>query len=276
MKYKISDLAKLLNISTNTVRRYEEKGYIRAVRDENSGYRYYNEDGIFGIINAKLLRKYGFTHEELHEMQQYDIYQTIEAYEKRMQTMDEQIAYMTYVRHRIKDDYLLMQKAATLQSVYEKDCVEQVYVLYKEGKKLLQEPARLLKVQEFLYNSPEVQHIYIIPKTELDQGNFTLCSGWSIKDMHMEKYKMTENEYTKRYVQRPSVMGICKIPATLEALSEYPETELKNLMIGEHLRYMQEHHMEIAGDIMGVVITRAVENGRDMLYLLMSVPIVSI
>ena len=55
MRYKISDLAKLLDVSTNTVRRYEDMGYISAVRDENSGYRYYDDDGIFGVLNACLL-----------------------------------------------------------------------------------------------------------------------------------------------------------------------------------------------------------------------------
>ena len=30
MRYKISDLAKLLDVSTNTVRRYEDMGYISA------------------------------------------------------------------------------------------------------------------------------------------------------------------------------------------------------------------------------------------------------
>lgn len=276
MRYKIGELAKLLNISTNTVRRYEDKGYIQSVRDENSGYRYYNDDGIFGINNAKLLRKYGFTHEELHEMQKYDINQTLEAYERRMQKMEEEIEYLTYVRHRMKDDYLLMQKAATYYEVYEKECVEQIYVLYKEGGKLLQEPERLCKVQEFLYKSPEVQHIYIVPKEDLENGRFTLCCGWSIKDMHMEKYHMTENKYTKRYQRSPSVMGVSKIPATLEELSGYPEGKLKNLLIGKHLQYMEQHKLQIAGDILGIVITRAVENGNEMLYLLMSIPVVQI
>lgn len=273
MKYKISDLARLLDVSTNTVRRYEEKGYIQADRDESSGYRYYDDDSIFGIINAKLLRKYGFKHEELNEMKQYDIYQDIAAYEKRMQDMDEQIAYMTYLRHRIKDDCLLMKKAAELQTLYEKDCVEQIYVLYKEGEKLLLEPERLQKIHEFLYDSPEVQHIYMIPKEELDNGNFILCSGWAVKAVHMEKYNMTENEYTRRYLKKPSVMGIVKLPASLEKLWEYSGEELKNLLLGKHLQYLQEHHMEIAGDIMGVVITKAVENGRDIIYLLMSIPV---
>ena len=136
MKYKIGELAKLLNISTNTVRRYENQGYIHAVRNEDSGYRYYDEDGVFDITNIRLLRKYGFPHEKLLEMQSYTIQEEIAAYQERMQQMDKEIAYMTYVRHRIKDDVLLMQKAAQMIDVYEKDCVEQIYVLYKEGGKL--------------------------------------------------------------------------------------------------------------------------------------------
>ena len=116
MKYKIGELAKLLNISTNTVRRYENQGYIHAVRNEDSGYRYYDEDGVFDITNIRLLRKYGFPHEKLLEMQSYTIQEEIAAYQERMQQMDKEIAYMTYVRHRIKDDVLLMQKAAQMIS----------------------------------------------------------------------------------------------------------------------------------------------------------------
>ena len=76
-------------------------------------------------------------------MQSYTIQEEIAAYQERMQQMDKEIAYMTYVRHRIKDDVQLMQQAAQMIDVYEKDCVEKIYVLYKEGGKLLQEAGRL-------------------------------------------------------------------------------------------------------------------------------------
>ena len=58
MRYKISELAKLLGVSTNTVRRYEDMGYISAVRDEKSGYRYNNDDDIITVKNAKMHVKY--------------------------------------------------------------------------------------------------------------------------------------------------------------------------------------------------------------------------
>lgn len=273
MKYKISELAKLLDISTNTVRRYEDKGYISAVRGESSGYRYYDDDGIFGIVNAKLLRKYGFTHEKLQEMKGISLQETMDAYAERMSDIDSQIAYLTYLQHRMKDDCLLMYKAMESTQVYEKDSVQQVYVLYKEGEKLLHEKERLDKIHEFLYNSPEVQHIYIIPKAELDKGRFTLCCGWAVKQMHMDKYGMTENMYTRRYESVHSVMGFVKIPATLSALAACSEEEQEKLIIGKHLEYMKRNKMVIAGDIMCVIITRAVENGTDMLYMLVSVPV---
>jgi DNA-binding transcriptional MerR regulator len=129
MRYKISDLAQLLNVSTNTVRRYEQMGYIHAQRDESNGYRYYSEEDIFRFINARLMRKYGFTHDDLAQMKCFDITKTMEAYEKRMEKMDEEIAYMTYVRHRIKDDALLMKKYISINSVYEKWNVPMFYVL---------------------------------------------------------------------------------------------------------------------------------------------------
>ena len=120
MKYKIGELAKLLGVSTNTVRRYEDMGYISAVRDENSGYRYYNDDDIFSVMNAKMHVKYGFSHEQISQMQSFSLEETIDAYKKRMDELDKQIAYMTYLRHRLKDDYLLMNKAATYSDIYEK------------------------------------------------------------------------------------------------------------------------------------------------------------
>ena len=137
MRYKISDLAKLLGVSTNTVRRYEDMGYISAVRDENSGYRYYDDDGVFGVLNAKMHIKYGFTHEQISKMQNYTLGETIEACQERMQQMDRQIAYMTYLRHRLKDDCVLMNKAAANTDIYEKQSLPMYYVLYKNGGKLL-------------------------------------------------------------------------------------------------------------------------------------------
>ena len=266
MRYKISDLAKLLGVSTNTVRRYEDMGYISAVRDENSGYRYYDDDGVFGVLNAKMHIKYGFTHEQISKMQNYTLDETIEACQEHMQQMDRQIAYMTYLRHRLKDDCVLMNKAATNTDIYEKQSLPMYYVLYKNGGKLLQEPERLEQLSEFLYNSPEIQHIYIIPESEMKAGRFTVSCGYSIKEEHLEKYHLHINQYAQKYIPKPSVMGISKVPARLSSIYDYSQDEIKEIMIGRHLAYMKEHNLVLDGDITGMVITSGsvdINNSND-------------
>lgn len=74
----------------------------------------------------------------------------IDTFEDKMEQIDNKIAYMTYVRHRMKDDYLLMKKAYEGCPVYEKMCVDQTFILYKEGDNLLNEPKRLNTLQAFL------------------------------------------------------------------------------------------------------------------------------
>ncbi len=273
MRYKISDLAKILDISTNTVRRYEDKGYIHSVRDESSGYRYYGDDGIFGIINAKLMRKHGFTHEELEEMMHYDIEQMMDCYENKLKEMDEKIAYMTNVRHRIKDDLVLMRKVKSNSDISIKNNVPFVFVLYKKGDKILTENKRLKKVQEFLYKSPEVQRVYIIRKENLDAGKFSMDMGWAVKEMLIEPYGVEENEYTEKYVSRQSLMGMVTLPIAQEDIDVMSEEEVKERLLGKHLRYMKEHNMEIKGDIIAVVITSAIEAGKEIQHLLLSIPI---
>lgn len=181
MKYRVSDLAKLLDVSTNTVRRYEEMGYINANRDVNSGYRYFDDNDIFEIVNARMLLKYEFNHEEIVDVLNCDLKQMIDTFEDKMEQIDNKIAYMTYVRHRMKDDYLLMKKAYEGCPVYEKMCVDQTFILYKEGDNLLNEPKRLNTLQAFLYDSPEFQRIYIIRKNDYEAGKSVLNPGWTVK-----------------------------------------------------------------------------------------------
>lgn len=272
MKYKISELAKLLDVSTNTVRRYEDMGYIHSVRDDNSGYRYYNDDAVFGILNARLMRKYEFTHEELDDMLQYNLTESIEAFERKMKEIDARIEYMQDVRHRMKDDLLLMRKAEAGCDLYEKLSVGWIYILFKHKDKIVNDAGRLKKIQQFLYECAETQRIYIMRKDTIDKGGFKLIPGIALKQMDMERCNMTENEYTHMYPSKHSVMGMVKIPS-LEKCYSMNEDELRELVIGRHLDYIQEHNMQIADDIIAIVISCVAEGGEEFTHLLVSVPV---
>lgn len=273
MSYKISELAKVLGVSTNTIRRYEEKGYFESVRDKNSGYRYYGDDSVFNVINAKLLRKYGFSHEEIDEINEYNLDENIDCFEKKLKEIDEKLDYYTHVRHRMKDDLLLMKKIQQNDNIYKMDCVEMIYVLYSDGEKLLTDAARIRKIKEFLYGSPEVQRIYILSKQDFENNRFVLKKGWAIKDYLMEKYHMTENECTVRYKKHESVMGMVKFPMKSSELNIMSYEEKKHMFLGKSLKYIKENNLVIAGDIIAVVITKVRENDKEFVYFLVSIPV---
>jgi DNA-binding transcriptional MerR regulator len=267
MKLKISELANLLNVSTNTIRRYEKMGYITSIRSENSNYRYFSEEDLSTIIHVRLLRKYGFTHPEIGQMKTSDIPGLLPVYEKLLKQFDEQISYLTNLRHRLKDDLVLMKKANGYEpSCYIRDCVPFSYVLYQSGDKVFTEPKRVKTIQDYIHLSPEVQRIYLIRKEDAENGHMLLNAGWAIKTALLDRYSIYENEFTERYEKRKSLISVAKVPVNGEKNPN--ETLLK-----EPFRYMQEHNLKLDGDIIGVVIANVMEENQEVQYILIGVPI---
>lgn len=60
MKYRIHEIAKMLNISSQLLRYYEQNGLIAPSRDEN-GYRYYTPEDINRLIGILRYKNMGFS-----------------------------------------------------------------------------------------------------------------------------------------------------------------------------------------------------------------------
>jgi DNA-binding transcriptional MerR regulator len=275
MEYKISELAYLLNVSTNTIRRYEKMGYIASKRSK-SNYRYYNKDDITKFMTVILLRKYGFTHTEIANMENSEMPDLIAAYESKLEEMDEQINQLTNLRHRLKDDLVLLKKVNEVEErFYVRDCIDFSYVLYQSGDKLLKESKRILTVQNYLYSSPEVQLIYIIRKKDIENDKIILNMGWAVKMDHLNKYNIKENEYTERYEKQKSLFSFAKLPINTKKPIKYTNEQLKDVLLNEPFKYMQEQNLKIAGDIMGVVVTNKTKDNQEIQDVLLCIPIVN-
>lgn len=270
MKYKISELSNLLNVSTNTIRRYEKMGYITSKRSESSNYRYYTEEDLSTFISVRLLRKYGFTHPEISDMKKKKMTDLISIYEERLNRFDEQIRYLTNLRHRLKDDLVLMRKTNEFsQQFYKRESVAFSYVLYQSGEKILTEPKRILTIQDYIYKSPEVQRIYLIRREDVENGSMMVHAGWAVKLAHLERYKIMENEYSERYERRDSLITMVKLPVHEEAIA-------KDEMMREPLKYMQAHNLRMDGDMIGIIIANSMEDQQEFQHILVSVPIVNL
>ena len=65
---EIKEVEKLLSVSRSNIRFYEKVGLLNPARKENN-YRNYNEEDIDALKKILVLRKLGFSVEEISEMQ---------------------------------------------------------------------------------------------------------------------------------------------------------------------------------------------------------------
>jgi len=274
MKYKISDLARLMNVSTNTIRRYENMGYFSSDRDPSNSYRMYDEESVFQALNARLLRKYGFSHEELAAMNTFSMEENITAYQEKMKELEDTISNLKNIHHRIKDDIKLMQKATnSVAQPYFKDCVDLYYSLYSEGSKLAKDAKHQEILNNFIYDYPEVQRIYLMKKKDIDNKSYTLCSGWAVKGYLAEKVNLTTNEFVHYYPTTKSIMCMEKI--STDELNEGDGCLIFHKLSQNIMQIMKDTNSTLNGDIIGVAVSKCFEDGKEMLYILISAPVSS-
>lgn len=272
MNYKISDLAKLMDVSTNTVRRYESFGYFKSKRNEQNSYRIYDEESIFNAINARLLRSYGFSHDELATMKNFSMEDNIQAYEHKMKELEKLISNLQNTHHRLKDDIILMHKSIdALDKPYFKTNVDMFYSFYAEGDVLVSDPNHQKVLNTFVYEYPEIQRIYLMKKKDIDSKKYTLNAGWSVKGYIAKKFNVTENEYVKYYPSMESIMCIEKIE--VKTFKENNCQKIYSELSPNIKEFMKKNNCILAGDVLAVSVSKAYEGNKEMLYLLLSVPI---
>ncbi len=273
MNYKVSDLSKILDISSNTVRRYEGMGYLSPDRMDANGYRVYGAGDVTKMIIINNYRKLGFSHAEIAKIFKGSYHEKIELYEERLAAMDKELELLSGLRHMLKDDLALMKKIEAVQDgFYQRDCVPMNYVLYSENGELLKEDERLDTIQEYFYNATELRYIYIFKKGEIEQGIFNCNEGIAVKDVHMERFGLKLNEYTGVYEKKPSIMKIVKLPLNFSESGQEEKDRLFHEIFNDVLQYIKENGYVMDGDVIGIKISMSLEEETEAQYVLISIP----
>lgn len=87
-KYKIGDVAKLLDVSTDTIRYYEKYGLISPKKDKDSNYRYFDVWDINFLLDSKRYKSCGFSLNDIKCILKTD---DIEALNKRCENKEAEI-----------------------------------------------------------------------------------------------------------------------------------------------------------------------------------------
>lgn len=253
MRYKVSELAKILGVTTNTIRRYENNGYIMPVRDE-SDYRWYNESDISRIAFIRLYRKCGFSHQHIEGMLGSSSETVRSIYIDRLDEIDRQIQALKYLRHWLKDNIQLINTLADIgEGFMIMNCPPLKYVLYSDDGKLLTEKERLNTINSFMYAVHEVQLINIFKPRQTDSKFFVPQRGWAIKVMDIERLGLKsiiteDNPFIETYPTQKCLYGTIRYTAEELDSAELLHTARKKF--AKRLRkYMQKNRFSVDGDI---------------------------
>ncbi len=257
MKYKINKLAKILGVTTNTIRRYEKMGYIVPERDE-SDYRWYNESDVPKIANIRLLRKTGFTHQDIEMFLGNSRSEIKSISRKRLDEIDEEMRRLKYLRHWLKDNIQLLDTFDEMGDGFvTRENRTTLYVIYSDGEDLLCEEERLEPLHGFLYRVEEVQLITIYKQEDVENGVIRPHYALAIKETDIERLEIPkeiiDSPYVEVYPCKTCVYGTISIPAG--DIDNYDAQREAIMEFKERLTpYLEENDFVLDGDVAAYVV----------------------
>lgn len=182
-KINISDLARIIHVSSEALRKYDKQGIIQAVREDNS-YRAYSSWELTKVIRTRQLRLEGNTLTEIYDLYQNDqvrdsvshIRNKYEELKKEIEEKQRLLKWLDYRLHLI-DTYNEQKEETWIQHESKIYCC--VYMVGntmtpKSGKELDQ----LLKWMEAL---PYLSVYYVIT----EEGKSVSCIGYTEEEKEM-------------------------------------------------------------------------------------------
>lgn len=116
-RYKVKEIADLLAITTQTLRRYDSLGIIDPVRDEENSYRTYQTLDFMQLMRLKGLRGYGFGLEESCHIYDYDIAGATKAFAAHADALAAEIKRLKAMEHQTRLQHERLRECEALTHV---------------------------------------------------------------------------------------------------------------------------------------------------------------
>ena len=101
--YNISQVAKMLNISSELLRHYERRGLINPRRDQ-SGYRVYTTADIYSISGIRVMRNAGYSLNDIEALHSAGHLRTMEIKQQHVAALTAEIAYKQQLLRSLSED----------------------------------------------------------------------------------------------------------------------------------------------------------------------------
>ncbi len=274
MEYTTKDLSRILDVSTNTIRRFEGKGYLSSDRNEQNNYRKFTHSDVEKLMYVAKYRKVGFSHDDIGEILQGDLESAIERFQQKKDEIDAQIAHYQAVSHMLKDDIILMKRVEEYGSgVIELECSPMHYVLYQKRGVLCEDKAQSNALHKFMSTCPEFEYIYFFEQEDMEAGKLIYSEGVAANQKFTSKYNVDVAPPVESYERRPCILQFMRLPLYVEPEEYGSIQKMYQQLFGAFYDYMEEHDLVQVGDVLGLKLGFAKEEDREWQYVLMHMPV---
>lgn len=178
-KFLIGELAKLFNISTDTLRHYDKMGILKPEQDSSNKYRYYDISSMFKLSRILFLKNIDISLSEIEDyMSNKNADRLLNMLKKKSDDLDLRIQQLTNLKHKVNSKIELFENAKTKldeinivtiearQGIFLKTFgIENSY----EVKETFKRNEDYLKMSSWLVEG----HVYTsLPKVDMENGIF--------------------------------------------------------------------------------------------------------
>lgn len=274
MEYTTNDLSRILDVFTNTIRRFEQKGYLSSDRNAQNGYRKFTHVDVEKLMYVAKYRKLGFAHEEIAEIFTEDLAAIAERFERKKEELDAEIFRLQALSHMLKDDIGLMKRVEECGSdVIEMNCSPVHYVLYQKAGSLCISGEQAETLHRFMSTCTEFEYLYLFDRADVEAGNMVYSEGVGAHQRCTLKYHVDVSAPVEAYESRPCLLKFMRVPLNFQSQAEQDPKGLYQFLFGDFLKYMEEHGLRIMGDAMALKVGYAREEAKEWQYILLHLPV---
>ena len=203
--YKIGDVSKIYNVSTDILRYYEKIGLLIPDSRNSNGYRYYSEKQLWKLSNIRNLRKLGVGLKEITEfLETRSLEKTEEMIDFQLDKIDNSIRQLLSLKRELEGkkesiNYFKEFKDYELPEIkkLEKRFIYLTKGSFKEESEINLELKRLKdraeEENDFLFTESEIGTL--IDKKEWENGNYYSYSGTFIISRSKTSIILSEGLY---------------------------------------------------------------------------------
>jgi len=267
VRYKIGDVAKILGISPDIIRYYEEKGVVSPTKDPHNNYRYYDTWDINYLIDCLWYKNFGFGIEEIAGMVSECSYDSLVGrLEDKSEEILASIQRQEMLLQRIR---MFSERLANTISYLGKCDLRQSheFVRYLNRRNFAYEdyPGLADISRQWLKYMPFSRRYFEIPEDNLAGGRDDYAWGFSLGMQYVEDFGVEIKPPVEFMSSRLCVHSAFKITG---------ENKFSARHIDYMIDYANENNLSVSGCAFGNLACSVVEDGEPTGYFEVWLPVI--